>query len=90
MDMVTIHIDHELKQFVDSQVAQGSFKNIDDYLASVLTRESERQRKLQALRNEIQIGVDQLDRGEGTPLDMDSIIAECNKRYEERRHGKGS
>ena len=34
MDTLTIQIEPALKQFIDAQVAQGSFKNIDEYVSA--------------------------------------------------------
>jgi len=40
-------------------------------------REALKEIKLDALRRDIQEGIDQLDRGEGIPLDMDAIKAKA-------------
>lgn len=75
------------QQFVDELVRTGQFDNPDDVIASALRL----MRTLpawtnDALRREIAIGVDQLDRGESGPWDADATKAELRRRM---NHGAG-
>ena len=70
----------ELEQFVQHQVASGRYRSVDDVVQAGLSLLKERQQKLDELRAEIQIGLDELDRGEGVPLDMAAIKARVRQR----------
>ena len=44
------------------------------------------QTKLESLRRDIQVGVDQLDRGEGSEMDWDAFFSDRHRAYAERHH----
>lgn len=59
----------DYQDFIDRKVASGQFRSADEVVLEALRQFSDRERKLDALRSEIMIGIDQLERGEGIPLD---------------------
>ena len=65
----------DLQPYVDEMLTSGRYEHVSDIIleAVYLHRDREwlRQRKLEELRREIQIGIDQADRGQVAPLDMD-------------------
>ena len=63
----------DLKMFVQNEVASGRFRSTEDVICEALRRLREHERQLDELRAELQIGIDQLDRGEGIPFDADDI-----------------
>ena len=95
MTQVAIQLPDELSQFVNQSVRSGGFHNADEFFISVVSMYKDQveeglseaeQTKLDCLRRDIQVGVDQLDRGEGTELDWDAFFAERHKAYERRQH----
>jgi antitoxin ParD1/3/4 len=58
-------IPQELQPFVDGAVASGRYRSPEEVVSTALRLLQERDRKLMALRDDIAIGLEQLDRGEG-------------------------
>jgi antitoxin ParD1/3/4 len=70
-----IVIPDELKSFVSSGVASGRFRSEDEAIREGLNLLKEREQKLDALRADLQLGIDQLDAGLKQRLDVDVIKA---------------
>ena len=74
---MNVAIPSELRAFVESKVAAGEYGSIDEVVAQalVLLRHAEQSRylKLESLRREIQIGLDQIERGEFIECDDESL-----------------
>lgn len=79
----------DLEDFVNSQVAAGRYETRGELIreALVFLRERDRIRelRLQDLRKEIQVGLDQLERGERSPLNMEDIKKEVLAQIAEHR-----
>lgn len=58
----------EFQPFVSDAVASGRYRSEEELIAAALRLLEDRERKLAALREDIQIGIDELDRGEGIDL----------------------
>lgn len=71
----------DLQQFLDQQVAAGKFASSDAAVAEAVRQMKNREEKLAWLRREIQIGIDELERGEGTPWDVEELKAELRQKY---------
>jgi antitoxin ParD1/3/4 len=65
---MTATIPSEFLPFVNSAVASGRFRSESELLAAALRLLEERERKLDALRADIQIGLDEIDRGDSIQL----------------------
>ena len=80
MSTTTLHISlpEALKEFALKRVEDGAYSNPSDYVRTLIRADRERQQKLEALRRDIQVGIDELDRGEGIPAE------EVFSRLEER------
>ncbi len=76
--------DPELQGFVNGLVRSGKFPTVDDAVAEAVRRLKERQARIERLRHEVQIGIDELDRGEREPLDIDAVEAELVRKYSSR------
>jgi antitoxin ParD1/3/4 len=63
-----------LKKHVHKRVAEGGFSNASDFVRALIRLDKEQQEKLAALRRDIAVGLDQLDRGEG--LEGEQVFAE--------------
>lgn len=64
----------ELDEFVSHEVQSGKYRSRDEVIAAGLRLLLDRERKLEWLRSEIQIGIDELDRGEGIELKDDAAL----------------
>ncbi len=73
MTTLSISLPAPMRKFVQQQVKAGSFSTSSEYIRSLLRSETERQRKLEALRKDIQVAIDQVDRGECTGHDAESV-----------------
>ena len=72
---MTITIPDELQTFVSRGVASGRFRSEDEAVREGLNLLRQREEKLDALRADLQFGIDQLDAGETLPLDIEAIKA---------------
>jgi len=77
----------ELEQFIHQEVASGKYDSKEDVLCAGLRLLREREARLQALRDDILPALEQLDRGEGEPLDAEAIKAKGRQRL--AAEGKG-
>jgi antitoxin ParD1/3/4 len=71
MSTTTLHISlpEALKEFALKRVEEGAYSNPSDYVRTLIRADRERQQKLEALRRDLQVGLDELDRGEGIPAE---------------------
>ena len=71
MSTNTLHISlpEALKEFALKRVEEGAYSNPSDYIRTLIRADRERQQKLEVLRRDVQVGLDELDRGEGVPAD---------------------
>ena len=92
MTRVAIQLPDELNQFVNKSVQAGDFNNADEFFISVVSMYKDQveeglseaeQKKLESLRRDIQVGVDQLDRGEGSEMNWDAFFADRHRDYVE-------
>ena len=63
-----ISLPDELAQFVDREVASGKFRSQEEVVAEGLRLLQNRERRLDALRADLQLGIDQLDAGQGVEI----------------------
>lgn len=93
MTQVAIQLPDELTQFVNQSVQSGGFHNADEFFISVVSMYKDQveeglteadQAKLDNLRRDIQIGMDQLDRGEGSEMNWDEFFAQRHRAHAER------
>ena len=74
---MNVSLTPELESLVQEKVKSGLYNSASEVIREALRLLQEqdqlRQIRMQNLRKEIQIGIDQLDRGEGVPYDMEAI-----------------
>jgi antitoxin ParD1/3/4 len=76
-----IQLSEKAAEIVKAKVASGFYGDAAAFVSDIILRADEfDQLELERLRREIQLGIDQLDRGEGVPFDMDEINQEIDKR----------
>ncbi len=76
---MTITLPPQLEKRIREKVASGTYPSPNDVLQESLRLLDERDRKRAALRADIQVGIDQLDRGEG--IDADVVFSELHSKY---------
>jgi antitoxin ParD1/3/4 len=91
---MTLTIPPEYDQFVRQQISQGEYQSAEDVVNDSLRILQELKRREAEFRQEVQKGVDQLDRGEGICLDkeglrrfFDELQRRGKERYEASRSG---
>ena len=76
---MNVSLTPELENFVKQKVSTGLYNSVSEVIREALRLLEEKEviksMKLQALRGDIQQGLDSLDRGEGKTLDIESIKA---------------
>jgi antitoxin ParD1/3/4 len=79
----------ELEQFVNQRVESGKYQTasevIRDGLRLLLEREELHQMKLDELRREIAIGLEQADQGSVAPLNAKETLARLRKKRQSRQ-----
>jgi antitoxin ParD1/3/4 len=71
-----IQLSGKAEEIVKEKLALGSYVDAVQFVSEIILRADEQgKRKLPKLRQAIQVGLDQLNRGEGVPLDLDKINA---------------
>lgn len=91
---MNISLTPRLEKLVKQKVASGMYNSASEVMREALRLLDESDRiqaiRREELRKEVAIGIDQLDKGEGTPLDMEEIKAEGRRRRARKRKSKGS
>jgi len=79
-----MYLGETFKKFVGELIENGLYQSqsevILDGLRLLKQKHYLQKLKLEELRQEIRVGIDQLDRGGGVPFDIESIKAEGRKR----------
>ena len=74
---MTVTLRPELEQIINDRLASGRYPSptevIGDALRLLKERDELREQKLEELRRELQIGIDQIERGEYSSYDEDSL-----------------
>lgn len=78
---MTISLSPELQRFVEEQVRSGRFVTADAAVAEAVRQMKEREEKLVSLRQQIQVGLDELDHGQGEPWDVEVMKADLRRKH---------
>jgi antitoxin ParD1/3/4 len=88
---MNISLTPELEQFVNQKVESGKYQTasevIRDGLRLLLEREELHQKKLDELRREIAIGIEQADQGKVATLNAKETLARVRKERQSRKDG---
>jgi antitoxin ParD1/3/4 len=83
-DEMNVSLTPELEKFVTNKVESGLYQTASEVIREGLRLLRERdelhQKKLEELRKEIAIGIDQADRGKVAPLNAKETLAEVRKK----------
>jgi antitoxin ParD1/3/4 len=76
---ITLVPRHE--KLVQDKVRSGAYRSPEEVLQEALHLLDERERRLSALREDIQLGLDQAEQGEIEPLDMEALIDKLRAKH---------
>ena len=86
---MNVSLTPELEKLVNERVQSGLYSSASEVIREALRLLKEqgelRQRRLEELRKEIGIGLEQLNRGEGVPLNIAKIKSRLRKRLQEQK-----
>jgi putative addiction module CopG family antidote len=86
-----INVTGKYEEFIADRVARGSYDSpvqvIVEGLRLLGEQEEFRLLKKRLLQNDIQQGLDELDSGKGSPLDIDAIIQRCKAKKAKSKRG---
>jgi len=77
-----------MEQYLQSKVGAGFCSNASEVVRDAIRRMREEDEKLAALRVAVQVGYDQLDRGEGLPYTPERLAAITDKAFANARQDK--
>lgn len=84
MDVSKLPLPPDLREFVRVKMRTGEYASENEVVCEALSflreRDQIRAMRLAELRRAVQIGVDQLDRGDSKPFDAEELKAEVRKR----------
>ena len=75
----------ELDQFIQHEVASGRYASTEEVVCEAVRLLRDREVQRQALREWLQPGLEELDRGEIAEFDIEEIKAEFRRRRSESR-----
>ena len=82
--MMNVSLTPQLEAYVKDKVAAGMYNSVSEVMREALRlleeRDALKEIKLAALREDLQQGIDALDNGEGSPLDMETIKTKARAR----------
>ena len=85
---MNVSLTPQLESYVKQKVAGGMYNSVSEVMREALRLLEERdvlkEIKIESLRRDIKEGIDELDRGEGTPLNMDDIKVKARAIKENR------
>jgi len=86
---MNVSLTPELEALIQEKVSSGLYHSASEVVREALRllheRDELRNSRLQELRKEIAVGIEQADRGETAPLDVDAIKARARKRARAKR-----
>lgn len=86
---MNVSLTPQLEDYLKQKVASGGYHSVSEVMREALRLLEEQDHvkamKLAALRHDVQAGLDALDNGEGTPLDMAAIKAKARAQREANR-----
>ena len=78
---MTIKLNPELEAYVEQKIREGKFPTAEAAVEDAVRRAKECDEQLTWLRREVRIGLDELDRGEGEPWDVEELKEQLYRKY---------
>ncbi len=79
VNTMSITLPPQLEKLIQEKIKSGAYHSPDEVILESLRLLDERDRKLAALRADIQVGIDQAERGE--VVDGDTVFTELRAKY---------
>ena len=87
--MMQVYLPPGLEAFVQQEIDTGRYPSPEEVVHEALwllkDKADLRALKLAELRKQIAVGIEQADRGECVPMDMNAILAEARRRLQEEQ-----
>ena len=83
-DLMSLTIPQEYAAFIRDSVASGRFRSEDEAVTEALRLLQRHEKQLAALRADLQVGIDALDAGDVSELDVDDIKRRGQERLKQR------
>ena len=78
--MMVIKLSGKAEEIVKARMAAEKYSDAEEYVSEIILRAEEYSAmKLDRLRQAIQVGLDELDAGQGVPFDIDEINREMDQ-----------
>ncbi len=72
-----VHLSEKVAEIVKAKMAAGGYSSAAAFISDIVLRADEFDRlKLEKLRHEVNIGLDEINRGEVVEFDLDDILNE--------------
>lgn len=85
---MNVSLTKELEKFVNQEVSGGLYGSASEVVREALRLLKERETRLNILRKELAIGIEQADRGEWAPFHLKEFLSEARRRSSKPRHKK--
>ena len=86
---MNVSLSRQLQEFIEKKVRTGRYQTASEVVREGLRliedRDTQRALQLRRLREDIKVGLDQVDKGQVAPLDVKKIKTEGRKRLAARR-----
>jgi antitoxin ParD1/3/4 len=86
---MNVSLTPELEKFITDKVSTGTYQSASEVvregLRLLIEKDEVRRHQMDRLRQDIQVGLDQLDAGQGIPAD--EVFAEVRRKSRSRRGG---
>ena len=83
---MNVSLTPELEKLVNDEVKSGRYKSASEVVREGLRLIRLREAKLEALRRDLQVGIDELDKGKGIP--GEKVFAEMTKKAKRMKRKK--
>ena len=78
----------DLEQYVQHKVASGQFASPEEFAREAMRLYRELESRHESLKGDVQAALEQAEKGQSEPLDVDSIKAELTDELDEQGRGK--
>jgi antitoxin ParD1/3/4 len=85
---MNVSLTHELEGYVNKKVASGNYQSASEVIREALRIMRERDAQLAHLRQDIQLGLEQIENGLYGPVDFDEIKRQGRKRMKARKKSR--
>ena len=78
----------DIEQYVHQKVASGQFASPEEFATEAMRLYRDLEARHESLRGNVQAAIEQSEKGQSEPLDLDSIKKELNDELDEQGRGR--